>query len=95
MEWDVAARIGKCKRDLSSSLEPMVAHGSRMSWAGILRPGNEFAPAVRSQLAIMTSESGPPLKRYFGKWNAAFSRFSTNLTSAKIIVKFCSPDKGT
>jgi hypothetical protein len=64
------------------SLEPMIAHGSRMSGAGILRPGDEFTPAGKSQLAVMTEESGPPLKRYFGKWNITYRRFTTNLTSA-------------
>ena len=72
-------------------MEPMVAHGSRMSWAGILRPGNEFAPAFRSQLAVMTAESGPPLKRYFGKWDATFCRFTMNLTSSKIRVAALQP----
>jgi hypothetical protein len=72
-------------------LEPMIAHGSRMSWAGILRPGNEFAPALRSQLAVMTEESGQLLERYFGKWNASFKRFTTNLTSARIRVEALEP----
>ncbi|MDG6900281.1 MAG: hypothetical protein JRM88_06950 [Nitrososphaerota archaeon] len=74
-----------------SSMEPMVAHGSRMSWAGILRPGNEFAPASKSQLAVMTTESGPPLQRYFGKWDAVFRRFTVNLTSSKIRVVALQP----
>ena len=72
-------------------MEPMVAHGSRMSWAGILRPGNEFAFASKSQLAVMTTESGPPLQRYFGKWDAAFRRFTVNLTSSKIRVVALQP----
>ena len=69
-----------------SFLEPMIAHGSRMSWAGILRPGDEFTPARKSQLAVMRAESGPPLKRCFGKWSEAYHRFTTNLTSPRIKV---------
>src|SRR5579863_3661429 len=58
-----------------------------MSWAGILRPGDEFPSAARSQLAVLTAESGPPLRRHFGRWSGTYRRFTTNLTSAKIVVK--------
>ena len=69
----------------------MVAHGSRMSWAGILRPGDEFPRARRSELAVLRSRSGPPLKRYFGKWTATYRRFCTNLTSPDIVVQILKP----
>ncbi len=65
----------------------MIAHGSRMSWTGILRPGDEFARARKSKLAVLKTKSGPPLRRYFGKWASAYRRFTTNLTSPKIVVK--------
>jgi hypothetical protein len=74
-----------------SPLEAIVAHGSRMSWAGLLRLGDEFAPARKSELAILTSESGEPLRRYFGKWSEPYRRFTTNLSSSKIIVKTPAP----
>ncbi|MDH2900800.1 MAG: hypothetical protein PXY39_07485 [archaeon] len=45
------------QEDDATKLEPIIAHGSRMSWAGILRPGNEFAPAKKSQLAVITGDS--------------------------------------
>ena len=72
-------------------LEPIIAHGSRMSWAGILRPGNEFAPAKKSQLAVITGDSSNSVKRYFGNWNSSFSRFTTNLTSPNIRVEAVKP----
>ena len=75
------------------NLEPMIAHGSRMSWAGILRPGDEFTPAIKSQLAIITADSDIPLRRYFGKWNSAYNRFTTNFTSPKIKVRAVEPDE--
>ena len=81
----------KTRQDGKEALEPIVAHGSRMTWAGILRPGDEFPPARRSQLAVLTAESGPPLRRYFGRWSAEHRRFTTNLTSAKIIVRSLRP----
>ena len=65
-------------------LEPMIAHGSRMSLAGILRPGNEFPRAKKSNLVVLKSDEGPALERYFGKWDSTFKRFTTNLTSTKI-----------
>ncbi len=68
-------------------LEPMVAHGSRMSWAGLLRPGDEFCPAVRSRLAWMRSRDGPPLRRYFGAWSERFRRFTVNLSSPRVSVR--------
>jgi hypothetical protein len=77
----------KTKREEKTPLEPIVAHGSRMSWTGILRPDDEFPSAARSQLAVLTAESGPPLRRHFGRWSGTYRRFTTNLTSAKIVVK--------
>ncbi|HZW56734.1 MAG TPA: hypothetical protein VFF30_10645 [Nitrososphaerales archaeon] len=58
-----------------------------------MRPVNEFALAAKSQLAVITEESGPAVKRYFGKWNSAFNRFTTNLTSVKIKVTTLEPDE--
>jgi hypothetical protein len=72
-------------------LEPIVAHGSRMSWAGILRRGDEFPSAKMSQLAVLTAESGTPLRRYFGRWSGAYRRFTTNLTSTNFLVKTLRP----
>jgi hypothetical protein len=67
--------------------EPIVAHGARMSWAGILRPGNSFPTALSSRLGTLTTESGPPLRRFFGSWSARYRRFTSNLSSAKILVQ--------
>jgi hypothetical protein len=67
--------------------EPIVAYGARMSWAGILRLGDSFPPAVSSRLGTMTAESGPPLRRFFGSWSARYRRFTLNLSSAKIRVQ--------
>lgn len=64
-----------------------------MSWAGILRPGDEFTPSVKSQLAVITADSGISLRRYFGKWNVTYNRFSTNLTSSMINVRAIEPDE--
>jgi hypothetical protein len=76
-----------------TALEPIIAHGSRMSWAGIFRPGDEFPLPRRSQLAAMTAESGPPLRRYLGKWSRAYRRFTTNLSSAKLVVRALEPGR--
>ena len=73
------------------NLEPMVAHGSRMSWAGLLRPGDAFCPARRSRLATLTSESGPALKRFFGAWSVRYHRFTTNLSSPRVVVRPVEP----
>jgi hypothetical protein len=62
-----------------------------MSWAGIFRLGDEFPRSVKSQLAVLTPESGPPLVRYFGKWSGAYRRFTTNLSSSKLVVKALEP----
>jgi hypothetical protein len=73
--------------EIGRGLEPMVAHGSRMSWAGILRPGDEFPRAAKSQLAVMTSKSGAELRRYFGQWSVKYRRFTTNLSTSRIRVR--------
>ncbi|MGA9840636.1 MAG: hypothetical protein WBF81_08945 [Thermoplasmata archaeon] len=57
-----------------------------MSWAGMLRPGDPFPPALSSRLASLTAESGPPLRRAFGSWSRRYRRFTSNLNSAKIQV---------
>jgi hypothetical protein len=82
-----------CEKKLEEvpALEPIVAHGSRMSWAGLLRPGNEFAPARKSQLAVLNAESGRPLRRYFGTWSSSFRRFTTNLSTVRIKVRAIYP----
>jgi hypothetical protein len=72
-------------------LEPVVAHGARMSWAGIMRPGDEFPLAAMSRLAVMTSVSDQPLKRCFGPWSRKYRRFTTNLTSPRIKVELLEP----
>ena len=72
-------------------LEPIVAHGARMSWAGLLRPGDEFCPAVRSRRATLTCESGLPLRRYYGGWSAKYRRFTTNLSSTRVVVRPIEP----
>lgn len=40
---------------------------------------------------VLKTKSGPPLRRYFGKWAGAYRRFTTNLTSPKIVVKTMEP----
>lgn len=75
----------------TAPLEPIVAHGSRMSWAGMLRPGDEFPRANMSRLAVLRAESGPPLTRYFGSWSTRYRRFTTNLSSARIEVRTVEP----
>jgi hypothetical protein len=81
------------RQEERAALEPIVAHGSRMSWAGIFRPGDEFPRSRKSQLAVLTAESGPPLTRYFGKWSGTYRRFTTNLSSAKLVVKALEPGR--
>jgi hypothetical protein len=58
-----------------------------MSWAGILRPGDQFPAAIKSELAVMTASSGPRLRRYFGSWSTRYRRFATNLSSPRIRVE--------
>jgi hypothetical protein len=69
------------------NLEPVVAHGSRMSWAGLLRPGDEFGPVLRSRLAVLTAAEGPLLHRFYGAWSARYRRFTTNLSSPHVTVR--------
>ena len=69
------------------ALEPIIAHGSRMSWLGVLRPGDEFSRPVRSRLAVLTAESGPTLARYYGTWSEKYRRFTTNVSSPRIAVR--------
>ena len=64
-----------------------------MSWAGILRPGNEFTPAKKSKLAVLTTDSDIPFRRYFGKWDGVYNRFATNFTSSKIKVEAIAPNE--
>jgi hypothetical protein len=62
-----------------------------MSWAGILRPGDEFPRATRSRLGLMTAVSGTALTRCFGPWSRRYRRFTTNLTSPRIRVELLEP----
>jgi hypothetical protein len=62
-----------------------------MSWAGILRPGDEFPLATRSRLGVMTAVSGPPLTRCFGPWSRRYRRFTSNLSSPRIRVEVLEP----
>jgi hypothetical protein len=78
-----------------SPLEPMIAHGSRMSWAGILRPGNEFAPAKKSQIAVITEVSGERVTRSLGNWNSSYRRFTTNFSSPELKVEAVHPGEKT
>ncbi|MDG6969398.1 MAG: hypothetical protein JRM74_04270 [Nitrososphaerota archaeon] len=73
------------------ALEPIVAHGSRMSWAGIMRPGDEFSPAYRSRLAVLTANSGMRLGRYYGAWSSRYRRFTTNLSTPQIFARALKP----
>lgn len=72
-------------------LEPIVAHGARMSWAGILRPGDEFPRSASSRLAVIASESGPVLRRQFGSWSERYRRFTSNLSSPRVEVRVLEP----
>jgi hypothetical protein len=73
-------------------LEPIVAHGARMSWAGLLRPGDEFPLPRRSRLGVLTAAAvGAAPKRYFGAWSGVYRRFTSNLTSPGIMVTVMPP----
>jgi hypothetical protein len=74
-------------------LEAIVAHGSRMCWAGLMRPADEFPSPVKSRLAVMTTESGPHLRRGFGGWSDADHRFTSNISSPRIRVRELRPDE--
>jgi len=74
------------------SWEPVVAHGARMSWAGLLRSGDPFCPSARSRRATLTEEAGVPLRRFYGTWSARYRRFCTNLSSPKVVVRPVEPD---
>ena len=64
-----------------------------MSWAGLLRPGDEFCAAVRSRRASLTSESGSALRRFFGSWSDRYRRFGTQLSATRIRVRSLGPDE--
>jgi hypothetical protein len=76
-----------------SELVPVVAHGARMSWAGLLRPGDEFCRAVRSQLAVLESADERSLRRYYGAWSSRYRRFTANLSSPNVRVRVGGPDE--
>lgn len=76
---------------MDRELEPVVAHGARMSWAGLLRPGDEFPRALRSRLAVITSDSCPSLRRHFGSWSDRYRRFTSDLSSPDIEVEVVEP----
>jgi len=73
--------------------EPIVAFGARMSWAGILRPGDAFPPAIFSRLGTLAAESGPPLRRFFGSWSERYHRFTLNLSSSRVQVRTAEPGR--
>ena len=73
--------------------EPIVAHGARMSWAGLLRPGDEFPPIIASRLGVLTEESGRPLRRFFGSWSARYRRFTSNLSTARVQAEVAMPGR--
>lgn len=64
-----------------------------MSWTGILRPGDEFPPALRSRLANLTATSGPSLQRRYGAWSARYRRFTLTLNSPRIRAEVVEPDE--
>lgn len=72
-------------------VEPIVAHGARMSWTGILRPGDQFPRVVSSRLGVIVSESGPALGRHFGSWSERYRRFTSTLSSPRIEVRVLEP----
>lgn len=75
------------------SLVPIVAHGARMSWTGILRPGDQFPLPRRSRLAALSAASGSSLRRRFGSWSERYRRFTTNLSSAQLDVRIVRPEE--
>lgn len=74
-----------------NDFEPIVAHGARMSWAGLLRPGDEFGPPRRSRRAVLSAASGPGLRREFGAWSSRYHRFTSNLSSPDLTVRLLDP----
>lgn len=62
-----------------------------MSWAGILRPGDEFCRVVRSRRAVLDTDRGPNLRRFYGTWSTRYHRFTTNLSSAQVVVRPVEP----
>lgn len=78
-------------KPVNSDLESVVAHGARMSWAGILRRGDEFCRPARSQLAVLDSADGPPLRRYYGAGSSRHRRFTSNLSSPNVRVRVGEP----
>jgi hypothetical protein len=73
------------------ALEPILAHGARMSWAGLLRPGDEFPTTHRSRRATVTAARGAPLRRFFGGWSVKYRRFTSNLSSPALQVTVTEP----
>jgi hypothetical protein len=73
-------------------LEAIVAHGARMSWTGLERPGDEFPAARRCRRAVLRSESGPALRRGFGTWSGRYRRYTTQLSSPSVSVWPLEPD---
>lgn len=67
--------------------EPIVAHGARMSWAGLLRPGDEFSPPVRSRVVALESTDPSSLQRSYGGWSTRYHRFTSNLSTPRLRVR--------
>jgi hypothetical protein len=74
------------KRDLFPGLEAIVAHGARMSWMGLLRPGDPFPLARRCRRAVLRAEGEEPLRRGFGTWSKRYRRYTTQLSSPLVSV---------
>lgn len=74
----------------SRPLEAIVAHGARMSWAGLLRPRDAFALPARSRRVLLTAEDGGAVERYYGAWSARYRRFTSNLSTPKVRVRVLS-----
>jgi hypothetical protein len=68
----------------SPRLEAIVAFGARMSWAGLLRPGDAFPRSTRSQRAVLEATSGEPLRRVVGGWSVRHRRFTLNLGTPRV-----------
>lgn len=75
-----------------AELVPVLAHGARMSWAGLMRTGDEFPPGPRSRRATVTTSDGAPLQRFYGGWSDRYRRFTSNLSSPRLRVRVEDPD---
>ena len=56
-----------------------------IGWPSTLRFG------ARAPLATLSTDSGPTLKRFYGSWSSRYHRFTTNLSSAQVLVRPVEP----